>query len=129
MSEGLGVTDRHWQLLAPYRLVAQYAYETEILTKAERISGYDQAIAAARESFAGRGINLEDPAQVYLACISMMWAVDFMVNLTASKCNDPHVFEHLREATLWPTLIVGAITRDVPLTFPEEEDDGILPEV
>jgi hypothetical protein len=114
------VQDSHWDTLEPFRQRVETMFATEVLPYPEKLSEYDQIIAAGRDALEGRGLDLSIPEQVYVVSSVISWMSNIAAGLTVSKCQDPHVLVHMKEALQWPAFLVRELTLNVPLA--EKED-------
>jgi hypothetical protein len=120
------VQDAHWDTLEKFRQRVEGMFATEVLPFPEKLSEYDQIIAAGRDALEARGLDLSIPEQVYVVASTISWMSNVAAGLTVAKCGDPHVLVHLKEALQWPAFLVRELTLNVPLAekTPEEGTDG-----
>lgn len=114
------VNDQHWSTLEKFRQSVDKMFVEEVLPFPEKLSEYDQVIASARSALEGRGLDLNEPDQVYVVASVISWFANIAVGMTVARCPDPHVLGHLREAIQWPAFLVRELTLEVPLAEKEE---------
>lgn len=114
------VNEQHWSTLEAFRQSIDKMFVEEVLPFPEKLSAYDQTIAAGRDALEGRGLDLDQPDQVYVVASVIAWMCNIAVGMTVARCPDPHVLGHLREAIQWPAFLIRELTLEVPLAEKEE---------
>lgn len=121
MTTNGSVSESHWATLDKFRESADNMFAREVLSDPAALVDYDRVIAAGKDALEGRGLDLNQPEQVYVVSSVIAWMSNIMAGLTVAKCGDPHVLVHLKEALQWPAYIVRELTLDLPLPTPEED--------
>lgn len=117
------VSNNHWSTLDKFRTATDSMFIKEVLPDVSLLAKYDQVVAAGKEALESRGLDLDQPEQVYVVSSVIAWMSNIMAGLTVARCGDPHVLTHLKEALQWPAYIVREMTLDQPLPTPKEDDE------
>lgn len=115
----MAVSSNAWSTLDRFRQAADVMFVRDVLPFGEKLSEYDQVLAAGREALESRGLDLGQEEQRYIVASVIAWMCNLEVGLVSQTCGDPHVFAHLKEAIQWPAYLLRELTLDVPLAEKE----------